>query len=540
MLMKNLRLTLLALAALLAWGTPQRMAAVNPFLPLWEYIPDGEPYVFEDPDRPGHYRVYVYGSHDSMKTEYCGREQVVWSAPVENLNDWRYGGIIFESKTGADGQLLNEGGIGDILYAPDIVEVKGRDGKKTYYLYPNNQSEGRKSMVARADRPDGPFTACNWSKDDPKRTEGVLDFDPAVMVDDDGRVYAYWGFEQSWAAELDPQTMATVKPGTEAVKDMIPNYRQEGVFRFFEASSIRKIKDKYVFIYSRWTAENEFGLPDSNYTLAYAYSDSPLGPFTYGGTIVDGRARGADINGRPIVTATPRGNTHGSIVEVNGQWYLVYHRQNGTNEYARQAMAAPIEVKVTEGPGGRVEISEAEYTSEGFETEGLDPYKRYSAGIACHYTGPRPATGQWPNFVFTGSYVQPSYGDETNLDRPYDLSVNRNVVVNNTAGSIVGYKYFNLDRLDRTRPLDLILRLKPLGVEGTVTAMMDSPWEASGGVKLGTLTLRADAPQTEADLRTDVSRLCRYGDKHAIYLVFASPTADRSLCELVELEFESR
>ena len=163
MLMKNLRLTLLALAALLAWGTPQRMAAVNPFLPLWEYIPDGEPYVFEDPDRPGHYRVYVYGSHDSMKTEYCGREQVVWSAPVDDLNNWRYDGIIFESKTGADGQPLNEGGIGDILYAPDIVEVKGRDGKKTYYLYPNNQSEGRKSMVSRADRPFGPFTACTWS-----------------------------------------------------------------------------------------------------------------------------------------------------------------------------------------------------------------------------------------------------------------------------------------------------------------------------------------------------------------------------------------
>ena len=538
--MKNLRLTLLALAAFLFFGAAQRLAAVNPFLPLWEYIPDGEPYVFEDPDRPGHYRVYVYGSHDSMKTEYCGREQVVWSAPVENLNDWRYGGIIFESKTGADGRPLNEGGIGDILYAPDIVEVKGKDGKKTYYLFPNNQSEGRKNMVARADRPDGPFTACNWSKDDPTRTEGVLDFDPAVLVDDDGRVYGYWGINGSWAAELDPQTMATVKPGTEVVKDMIPSCRQEGVFRFFEASSIRKIKDKYVFIYSRWTAENEFGLPGSNYTLAYAYSDRPLGPFTYGGTIIDGRGRGADINGRPVATATPRGNTHGSIVVVNGQWYVVYHRQTGLNEFARQAMAAPIEVKVTEGPGGRVEISEAEYTSEGFETQGLDPYRRYSAGIACHYTGPRPATGEWPNFVFSGSYVQPSYGDATNLDCPYDLSVNRNAVVNNTAGSIVGYKYFNLDRLDRTRPLDLILKLKPLGVEGTITVMMDSPWETNGGVRLGTLTLRADTPQTPADLRTDVSRLCSYGDKHAIYLVFDSPTADRSLCELIELEFESR
>lgn len=49
--MRNLRLTLLAFVAFLSWGT---LKAVNPFLPLWEYIPDGEPYVFEDPDRPGH------------------------------------------------------------------------------------------------------------------------------------------------------------------------------------------------------------------------------------------------------------------------------------------------------------------------------------------------------------------------------------------------------------------------------------------------------------------------------------------------------
>lgn len=50
----------------------------NPYLPLWEHIPDGEPYVFEDPDNPGKQRVYIYGSHDDLKTEYCGRDQVVW------------------------------------------------------------------------------------------------------------------------------------------------------------------------------------------------------------------------------------------------------------------------------------------------------------------------------------------------------------------------------------------------------------------------------------------------------------------------------
>ena len=95
--------------------------AANPYLPLWEYIPDGEPYVFEDPDCPGKYRVYIYGSHDSMRTEYCGRELVVWSASVDSLDCWRYDGVIFESKTDANGNLLNQGGLGDVLYAPDVT-----------------------------------------------------------------------------------------------------------------------------------------------------------------------------------------------------------------------------------------------------------------------------------------------------------------------------------------------------------------------------------------------------------------------------------
>ena len=509
----------------------------NPYLPLWEHIPDGEPYVFEDPDNPGKQRVYVYGSHDSMVSGYCGREQVVWSASVDDLTQWRYDGEIFRVDKNANGELLNAEGKADVLYAPDVTLVVAPDGTKTYYLYPNNQEGGRNGMVAKSARPDGPFEVVNWSMDDPNQTDGVLRFDPAVFVDDDGRVYGYWGFEHSCAAELDPNTMATVKPGTSIVEKMISGFNDPGVFRFFEASSIRKIKDKYVFIYSRFTADGEFGLPQSNYTLAYAYSDKPLGPFTYGGTIIDGRARATNEKGDTIATATVDGNTHGSICEINGQWYVFYHRQTGTDEYARQAMVAPIEVKVEEGPGGKVEISEGEYTSEGFSLQGLDPTERHSAGIACWYTGPKVAVHEWPNNTFYGSYVASGYGTDDKEKAPYDLRNNTNPVVNNTDGSIVGYKYINFTDTHGKKIL-LSLRLIPEGIDGTIQILADSPWESKGGKVLGSIELKADMPKTSTEMKVELPTLGELTGKHAIFFTFSSPTKETSICTLEDFVFE--
>lgn len=497
----------------------------NPYLPLWEHIPDGEPYVFEDPDQPGRQRVYIYGSHDSMRSGYCGREQVVWSASVDSLTQWRYDGEIFSVSRNAQGDLLDQEGKADVLYAPDVTLVTAPDGRKTYYLYPNNQAGGRNGMVCKSSRPDGPFEVVNWSSDNPNETNGVLGFDPAVFVDDDGRVYGYWGFGHSCAAELDPATMATVKPGTQVVEDMVSGFEQEGEFRFFEASSIRKVKDKYIFIYSRFTKEGEFGLPMSNYTLAYAYGDHPLGPFTYGGTIIDGRARDTDEQGNVIATATVAGNTHGSICEIGGQWYVFYHRQTGLNEFARQAMVAPIEVSVEEGAGGQVRISEGEYTSEGFSTEGLNPLQRHSAGIACWYTGPKVAIHNWPDNTFFGSYVAAGYG-------PADS----NPVVNNTDGSIVGYKYFNFSKT-QGRDLTLWISLVPEGIDGTIRILADSPWESKGGVPLGELQLRADMPQDTTTLTVALPALKELSGKHALFFTFASETKEKSLCTLHDFGF---
>ena len=533
----------------------------NPFLPLWEHIPDGEPYVFEDPDQPGKYRVYVYGSHDDIVTNYCGRNQVVWSASVDTLNRWRYDGVILVVDKNANGEPFDSAGTGDVLFAPDVTLKIDANGKKTYYLFPNDQAGGRNGLVAKSDRPDGPFEVCNWSKENPNVTDGVLQFDPAVFVDDDGRVYGYWGFERSYAAEFDPETMATVKPGTEIVEDMISGRFQPGKFRFFEASSIRKIKDKYVFIYSRFTEDGEFGLPTSNYTLAYCYSDHPLGPWTYGGTIIDGRAREKDEQGNIIASATPDGNTHGSICEINGQWYVFYHRQTGTDEFARQAMVAPITVTVEEGEGGKVEISEGEYNSNGFALDGLDPLERHSAGIACWYTGPKPATHEWPNNTFFGSYVAAGYGYATQAendkvkdaaatlepkekyDRPYDLRYNTNDVVNNTDGSIVGYKYFNfcnangVNLFKGRNDVKLLLNATPLGVNGTIEIWADRPW-ASEGILLGSIELRADMPQQPTELSATLPGIGELQYKRAIFFKFKSDTKDQSLCTLHDFVFE--
>ena len=512
----------------------------NPYLPLWEHIPDGEPYLFEDPDNPGKMRAYVYGSHDSLISGYCGRELVVWSAPEDDLTAWRCDGVIFESRKDAEGRWLYDNRQGDVLYAPDAA-MAVEDGKKVYYLFPNNMADGRRNMIARSDRPDGPFEVCNWNPDHPDRTVGILDFDPAVFVDDDGRVYGYWGFERSYGAELDPETMATLKPGTAVVQDMVPGRYQEGPFRFFEASSMRKIKDKYVLVYSRWTEEGEFGLPSSNYTLAYAWSCSPLGPFNYGGTIIDGRARTTGPDGMTTATGTPFGNTHGGILEIGGQWYVFYHRQCGTDEYSRQAMVSPIHVDVTEGPEGKVVISEGEYTSEGFMTEGLDPLETYSAGIACWHTGPEPAVQDYPRFIFSGSYIQPTRHDPSGFADPYDPRVNANPVVNNTSGSIVGYRYFNFDRTYGLEGgLELALEVLPEGVDGAIDIMVDSPWKECGGRKIGRIRLMKEMPRGKVMLIADVSELTSYKGRHAVYLLISSETEGRSVCEIHSVGFRKK
>ena len=205
--------------------------AGNPYLPLWEHLPDGEPRVFEDPDNPGKYRVYIVGSHDVHFGSYCGFDTRMWSAPVEDLSCWRDEGPIFTYKI--DGQM-------DTMYAPDLVEVRRKDGTKEYYLYPNCRGKNREAMVAKSNRPNGPFIPINMTEDGLKTLSGsILGFDPAVYIeyvtdpkDSDYeigfRAYGYWGFRSSSAAQLDQKTMYSVRPGTEVIRHFMPAGTRDG------------------------------------------------------------------------------------------------------------------------------------------------------------------------------------------------------------------------------------------------------------------------------------------------------------------------
>ena len=115
----------------------------NPYLPNWEYIPDGEPRVFGD-------RIYVYGSHDRKDSiDFCDYKLKVWSAPVSDPTKWVCHGDIFRSRDGHDSPS-DVDWTDELLFAPDVVE---RGGKYYLYAYIVNA----KGCVAVADRPEGPF-----------------------------------------------------------------------------------------------------------------------------------------------------------------------------------------------------------------------------------------------------------------------------------------------------------------------------------------------------------------------------------------------
>ena len=554
--MKKTFLSLLAAVSMTA-------SAQNPYLPLWEHLPDGEPRVFEDPDNPGKLRAYIIGSHDTSYDKYCGLDIRMWSAPVEDLSQWRDEGPLFSHYV--NGQW-------DIMYAPDLVEtIDKTTGKKTYWLYPHSRGWRRTAMVCKGDRPNGPFTPVNLNADGTACVEGSkIDFDPSVFVepvtnkkDKDFkkgyRAYVFYGFQHSTAFELDPDNMWAVRPGTEIHDYFIPashrygevrdpegtqypslyKGQKPGDFNFFEASSIRQVGNKYVMVFSGHSGP-DYGIGSSNSTLRYAYGDSPLGPWRSGGVLVDSRGVEINADGSALTTTNAAHNTHGSLQQINGQWYVFYHRPPRGFGNARQAMVAPVKIvwdKKSVAQGGQVRITGydpyapnnewtakasngneytgAEVTSEGFQIFGLNPYSYYSAGIACYMS------------------------DQNWIQDNHDMWKNEMELQGIKNGGIIGFKYFGFGGLAQntkgcnafagTKAGDgttLNLFITPRTDEAfKIHVMLDGPYANSAWNGKEIAVINVDGKQRDKALKLTAAVPAVEGlqGKHAIYFVVEGP-----------------
>ncbi len=344
----------------------------NPYLPEYEYIPDGEPHVFGD-------RVYVYGSHDRFDgKKFCMNDYVCYSADVEDLTNWRYEGVIY--KRTQDPRMAD--GTHE-LWAPDVVQ--GKDGR--FYLYYCPDYTIKSIGVAVCDTPAGQYAFLGIVSDKEGRHIGeregdTIQFDPGVFIDDDGSIYLYSGNGDRCAADIGKENkasvvmtleddMVTIKTEPKKLLPLLAESEGTGFegHEFFEASSIRKVNGKYYLVYS----------PCCLHELCYAVSDRPDGDFRFGGVLVSNCDLFPDSNRNRRRNCF--GNNHGGIECINGEWYIFYHRPTNRTMYSRQGCAERI--MITEDGS----IAQVEMTSQGLNPTPLRGIGTYPASMVCNLYG---------------------------------------------------------------------------------------------------------------------------------------------------------
>ena len=427
--------------------------AFNPYLPGWEYIADGEPRVFGE-------RIYIFGSHDRFDgKEYCENDYVAWSAPVDDLGDWRYEGVTLKKEDTPWNQSAG------CYYAPDVV--LGPDGRYYMYYFVANTCitsvavcetpAGRYQYLGDVHRSDG--TVYGAKKDD------WFAMDPSVLVDTGGRIFLYTGSGQisnkkyghkvvgCFVMELEPD-MLTIKSEPALLLPEDWSMKRPG---FFEGASARHIGDYYYLVY-----------PTSDMTgLNYAISRKPDGGFVHKGRIHCTSDVG--LHDRKIGDAVyPIGNYHGGLVQIKEQWYIFDHRQTNGKVCNRQGVAEPVTIS-EEGS-----IAMVESTSCGLNGGPLDGKGTYPANICCALQGKKflgirnPMAG--PKVTQSGTDYNPVDVNVVDGIVRSDLKTEEKQLVNEATeknrapysyianiekGAQIGYKYFDLSE---TSHISLLVR----------------------------------------------------------------------------------
>lgn len=277
------------------------------------YTADPSAHVYEG-------KIYIYPSHD---IPHNGEDN-------DNGDEYQMQDYHVFTMDGIDAECVDQGEVlnmrdvpwvRDQMWAPDAVYKNG----KYYLVFPARDKEGNFRLgIAISEKPEGPFTA------EENYIEGSYSIDPAAFMDDDGKVYVYFGglwggqLEKYRTGVFDPQGKEpgpqepAVMPRCAVMSEDMLSFAQPSVGveildengnpilasdedrRYFEGPWMHKYKGKYYLSYSTGTT----------HYIVYATGDNPLGPFTYRGRIME-----------PVIGWT----THHSIIEFEGKWYIFYH-----------------------------------------------------------------------------------------------------------------------------------------------------------------------------------------------------------------------
>lgn len=498
--------------------------ALNPYLPFWETVPDGEPHVFGD-------RLYIYGSHDKLNgASFCEDDYVCWSAPVNDLGNWECEGVIYQKGqdpvNGAPYQKeLPEyepaftGGGPRLLYAPDVAQ--GPDGR--FYLYYSLDTANVIS-VAVCDTPAGKYEFLDYVT----REDGSIPaigrwFDPAVLCEESGN-YLYYGFcppvrfpgmeDADYPGAMMVKLaddMHTIISEPVCVANGVDTAKGTGYEEhpFFEASSIRKIGAWYYFVYSSL----------QGHELCYGMAKKPEGPFEFKGVIVSNGDIGYQGNTLPV---NYTGNNHGGLVVVPGrsktgvkeeniqdgfsgdacaEVYIFWHRHTHGTAFSRQGCADRVQI-LEDGTIPQIEI-----TSCGLNEGELSAKGTYQTYIACHLTeDDRTKVGQ-VTMSMPGQPLPPLPEDMPYITEEADENSEhglRPFIHNMRNGAVAGFKYFQFD--GEEEEIRLVLRGR-----GIMEVLLDSP----EGKKIGSVMVDACG---EKESWTEVrSKLNYIEGTHALY-----------------------
>lgn len=261
--------------------------------------------------------VYIYMTHDIYEYEngkiksngYGTITEIVCLASADLVNWTDHGPM----KVAGQGGISKAGN----SWAPTACHVK-MDGKERFFLYFANGGNG--IYVVASDSPYGPW-------EDVKKGQGLITrsmpncnvewlFDPAVLVDDDGTGYIYFGGGVPQGKNADPGTARIAKLGKDFIsidgsaQSLNPPY-------LFEDAGINKIGNNYVYSYcTNWnTGGNNIGI--SNAVISTMISTDPMKNFKYDRKVFDNPSKWLGDNG----------NNHHSFFKFKDKWYITYHSQ---------------------------------------------------------------------------------------------------------------------------------------------------------------------------------------------------------------------